>query len=87
MSMNLNLYDQVSGCDCHLYQTPTADTYRILEGKDKEEVFKNYIAWLMEYRKDGRKLLRKADLDDIKEHEERVRRFLDGHPSCQFGAL
>ena len=87
MSMNLNLHDSVSGCDCHLYQTPTADTYRILEGKDKEEVFKNYIAWLKDYRKDGRKRLSKADLDDIRDHEERVRRFLNGHPNCRFGAI
>ena len=87
MSMNLNLWCNTSGCDCHLYQTPTADTYRILEGGNKEEVFKNYIAWLKEYRKDGRKRLSKDDLDDIRDHEERVRRFLDGHPSCQFGAI
>jgi hypothetical protein len=31
--------------------------------------------------------LRKDDLDDIRDHEERVRRFLDGHPSCQWGAI
>ena len=87
MSMNLNLYDPVSGCDCRLYQTPTADTYRILEGGNKEEVFKNYIAWLKEYRKDGRKRLPKADFDDIRDHEEQVRRFLDWHPSAQFGYI
>jgi hypothetical protein len=85
--MNIQLFDQVSGCDCNLYQTPTTDTYRILESKDKEEVFKNYIAWLKEYRKDGRKRLPKSDIDDIRDHEERIRRFLDGHPSCQFGAI
>jgi hypothetical protein len=87
MSMNIQLFDAVSGCDCRLYQTPTADTYLILEGSNKEEIFKNYIAWLKEYRKDGRKRLSKDDLDDIRDHEERVRRFLDGHPSCQFGAI
>jgi hypothetical protein len=85
--MNVNLYDPVSGCDCRLYQTPTADTYRILEGGNKEEVFKNYIAWLKEYRKDGRKRLRKDDLDDIRDHEEMVRRFLDRYPNAEWGAI
>ena len=38
MSMNLSLYDPVSGCDYNLYQTPTEDTYYILEGGTREAI-------------------------------------------------
>ena len=40
MSMNLTLDDDVSGCRFDLCQTPTNDTFRILEGKTREDIFK-----------------------------------------------
>ena len=87
MSMNLNLYDQVSGCDCTLYQTPTADTYRILEGGTNEKIFQLYMAWWKEWRLDGRKRLNKMDQMDYDDHKAKIERFLTGHPNARFGAI
>jgi hypothetical protein len=87
MSLNLTLDDDVSGCRFDLYQTPTNDTMRILEGKTREDIFKLYIEWLKEYRKDGRKKLNKYDTEMLKEHEEKLRKFLAGHPNATWSFI
>ena len=87
MSMNLTLDDDVSGCRFDLCQTPTNDTFRILEGKTREDIFKLYIDWLKEYRKDGRKELDQFDVEAISEHEEKLRKFLAGHPNATWSFI
>lgn len=87
MSMNLNLYDPASGCDCALYQTPTADTYRILEGGTNEKIFQLYMTWWKEWRLDGRKRLDKMDQMDYSDHKSKIERFLKFHPNAQWRAL
>jgi hypothetical protein len=87
MSRNLNLYDSRSGFDCKLYQTPTSDTYRILEGKNRHEIFKRYIEWLKEFRRDGRRRLTQQDLAEIEDHSERVSMFLQWYPDAKWGAI
>ena len=87
MSMNLNLYDSVSGCDCHLYQTPTTDTYRILEGGTREKIFQLYMAWWKEWRLDGRKRLNKMDQMDYDDHKSKIERFLAAHPNARWGSI
>jgi hypothetical protein len=87
MSLNLTLNDNVSGCNCHLYQTPTNDTMSILQGGTREQIFSRYIAWLKVWRKDGRKNLPKADREEIKEHEEKIRKFLVGHPNANWSYI
>ena len=87
MSMNLNLFDPISGCDCTLYQTPTDDTYRILEGGSNEKIFQLYMAWWKEWRLDGRKRLNKMDQMDYDDHKSKIERFLTGHPNARFGAI
>lgn len=87
MSMNLNLYDNESGCNCTLYQTPTEDTYYILEGGTREAIFQRYMDWWKAWRLDGRKRLNKMDQMDYDEHKAKIERFLAGHPNARFGAI
>jgi hypothetical protein len=87
MSLNLTLNDDVSACECRLYQTPTNDTMRILEGKTKDKIFELYIEWLKVWRKDGRKTLSKADKEEILEHQEKIRKFLAGHPNATWSYI
>jgi hypothetical protein len=82
MSMNLHLYDPVSGCNCHLYQTPTEDTDRILEAGTNEGVLQGYLQWMKQEWK-GDKHMR----EEIKAHEIKIRKFLSGHPNAKFGRI
>jgi hypothetical protein len=84
MSMNLHLYDPVAGCNCHLYQTPTEETHRILSAGGKDAIFKAYILWAKGLWKDAKYRNWK---EEVKEHEQRVRRFLNGHPNAQWGRV
>lgn len=87
MSMNLTLDDDVSGCKFDLCQTPTDDTFRILEGKTKDRIFELYIEWLKSSRKDKRGKLSKFDKEIIREHEEKIRKFLAGHPNATWSYI
>ena len=87
MSMNIQLFDAVSGCDCNLYQTPTEDTYYILEGGTREAIFKRYMDWWKTWRLDGRKRLNKMDQMDYDDHKAKIERFLAAHPNARFGAI
>lgn len=81
MSRNLSLYDEVSGCDCKLYQTTTEETYKILEGHTSEAILQSYLQCMKEWWK-GQNGAR----EQIKEHEVKIRKFLKGHPNAKFGA-
>jgi hypothetical protein len=85
--MNLTLDDDVSGCKFDLCQTPTDDTFRILEGKTKDRIFELYIEWLKSCRKDKRGKLSKFDKEIIREHEEKIRKFLAGHPNATWSYI
>ena len=82
MSRNLYLYDPVSECECKLYQTPTEDTFRILEAGTKEGILQAYIQWMKTEWK-GDKSMREV----IKEQEVKIRKFLSGHPNSKFGSV
>jgi hypothetical protein len=87
MSMNLTLRDDVAGCEFNLWQTPTTETYRILEFGTHDEKIKNYMAWLTSGFKNGKKKLDKYDKEMLQEHELKLRKFINGHPNCKWGYI
>lgn len=87
MSMNIQLFDAVSGCDCPLYQTPTVDTYFILDGFGNDGKLERYLQWWKENRLDGRKRLNKMDQADYDDHKAKIERFLAGHPNAKWSAI
>lgn len=77
MSLNLTLNDDASGCSFDLYQTPTNDTKRILEGKTRERIFELYIEWLKGWH----------DEIVVREHQEKIHKYLAGHPSATWSYI
>jgi len=87
MSMNLILGDRKSGLEFNLFQTPTAETHRIINLATHEEKVKNYISWLTESFKNDKKRLDLSDKEMIDEHEYELRKFIHDNPGCKWGKI
>ena len=87
--MNLTLEDRKSSLEFNLFQTPTAETHRIVNLATHEEKVKNYISWLTESFKNDKKRLDLSDKEMIDEHEHEydLRKFIHDNPNCKWGKI
>lgn len=85
MSMNLTLRDDVAGCRFDLCQTPSNDTWYILEGKTRQEILDRYMEWWKKGHLDKNGKLDKWDKEEYRTHKMKIEKFLAGHPNAKWG--